>query len=63
MELAIEAKKRRTSPRSAFQNDPQVCRALRQGDIALIHSAPTGERKTLFPPSSLLREKQSNDPK
>src|SRR5215211_5421384 len=25
------------------QNDPQVCGALRQENIALIHSAPTGE--------------------
>jgi hypothetical protein len=24
------------------ENDPQEWRALRQGDIALIHSAPTG---------------------
>jgi len=25
------------------ENDPQEWRAFRQGDIALIHSAPTGE--------------------
>src|SRR5207302_2012500 len=27
-----------------FEVDPQECGALRQGDIALIHSAPTGEK-------------------
>src|ERR1700736_2604013 len=32
------------SPRTASQDDPQECAALRQGNIALIHSAPTGER-------------------
>src|SRR5437667_10591672 len=36
------------SPRGAFcEVDPQECGGLRQGNIALIHSAPTGER---FPP-------------
>jgi hypothetical protein len=28
-----------------IQNDPQECGALRQGNIALIHSAPTGEKE------------------
>jgi hypothetical protein len=33
------------SPRGAFSKvDPQECGGLRQGNIALIHSAPTGER-------------------
>jgi len=33
------------SPRGAFsKNDPQECGGLRQGNIALIHSAPTGEK-------------------
>jgi hypothetical protein len=45
MELAVEMKTEapHASPRTAFQNDPQECGALRQGNIALIHSAPTEE--------------------
>ena len=34
----------RASSRTATRNDPQECDALRQADIALIHSAPTGEK-------------------
>jgi hypothetical protein len=30
--------------RGAFQSDPQVWDAVRQGNITLIHSAPTGEK-------------------
>jgi hypothetical protein len=29
-----------------FRSDPQDRRALRQGNIALIHSAPTGDADT-----------------
>src|ERR1700724_3074503 len=48
MELRIEAESgsAAAAPRTAFRNDPQECGALRQGDIALIHSAPTGEKRT-----------------
>src|SRR4051794_21801960 len=31
-------------PRTASRHDPQECGALRQGNIPLIHSAPTRER-------------------
>src|SRR6202011_2132420 len=45
MELAVEVKAEapHASPRTASRDDPQECGALRQGNIALIHSAPTGE--------------------
>jgi hypothetical protein len=36
-------------PRGAFRFDPQECDALRQGNIALIHSAPTGDAKAIMP--------------
>src|ERR1700737_1160137 len=46
MELRLRRKEEapHASPRTASQNDPQECGALRQGNIALIHSAPTGEK-------------------
>jgi hypothetical protein len=46
MELTGEVKEEapHASPRTAPSNDPQECGALRQGGIALIHSAPTGEK-------------------
>jgi hypothetical protein len=46
MELKLEGKIEapRSSSRTAIRNDPQECDALRQADIALIHSAPTGEK-------------------
>src|SRR4051812_23265107 len=34
----------RFTARRFFEIDPQECGGLRQGNIALIHSAPTGER-------------------
>jgi hypothetical protein len=45
MELTGEMKRKRRTLRHAHpSNDPQECSASRQGDIALIHSAPTGEK-------------------
>jgi hypothetical protein len=45
MELAGEMKrKRRTLGDVDPSNDPQECSASRQGDIAPVHSAPTGEK-------------------
>src|SRR3954451_19367949 len=46
MELKLQGKIEapRSSSRTAIRNDPQECDALRQADIALIHSAPTGEK-------------------
>src|ERR1700738_4778515 len=46
MELTGEVKEEAPTLRRAPHpsNDPQECGALRQGDIALIHSAPTGEK-------------------
>jgi hypothetical protein len=46
MELTGEVKEEAPTLRHAPHpsNDPQECGALRQGDIALIHSAPTGEK-------------------
>src|SRR6188472_2587475 len=46
MELKVDAEGEapHAFPRTASQHDPQECAALRQGNIALIHSAPTGER-------------------
>jgi hypothetical protein len=41
--LRLEDEMPHASPRAASQDDPQECGALRQGNIALIHSAPTGE--------------------
>src|SRR6266702_5788508 len=37
----------RVAARRFSQDDPQVWDALRQGNIAIIHSAPTGERVML----------------
>jgi hypothetical protein len=42
--LGLKVKNAARLPRTASRNDPQECGALRQGDIAIIHSAPTGER-------------------
>jgi hypothetical protein len=47
MELSDAAERSsaaRITARRFFTVDPQECGALRQGNIALIHSAPTGER-------------------
>jgi hypothetical protein len=46
MELKVEAESGSAARfiTHRIQNDPQECSALRQGDIALIHSAPTGEK-------------------
>src|SRR6476660_5084535 len=48
MELNVAAEKSSAARvyRAAlfFEVDPQECGGLRQGDIALIHSAPTGEK-------------------
>jgi hypothetical protein len=41
--LRREEKRRTLSHAPHPKNDPQECGALRQGNIALIHSAPTGE--------------------
>jgi hypothetical protein len=51
MELTVRLKEALNAHREAHpENDPQECGGLRQGNIALIHSAPTGERgKTRFP--------------
>src|SRR6266576_3042972 len=45
MELTVRLKEEapHAFPRTASQHDPQECAALRQPNIALIHSAPTGE--------------------
>jgi hypothetical protein len=53
MELTVEVKAEapHASPRTASRDDPQECGGLRQGNIALIHSAPTGENGLLLPPS------------
>jgi hypothetical protein len=46
MELKVDAEEEapHAFPRTASQHDPQECGAWRQGNIALIHSAPTEER-------------------
>src|SRR6476620_1711614 len=47
MELSDAAERSsaaRITARRFFAVDPQECGALRQGNIALIHSAPTGEK-------------------
>src|SRR5213080_2009910 len=51
MELTVRLKEEapHAFPRTASQHDPQECAALRQANIALIHSAPTGERLILVP--------------
>src|SRR5438445_12284908 len=51
MELTVRLKEEapHAFPRTASQHDPQECAALRQANIALIHSAPTGERLILLP--------------
>jgi len=60
MELNVAAEKSSAARvyRAAlfFEVDPQECGGLRQGDIALIHSAPTGEKGG----RSSLRAKRSN---
>jgi hypothetical protein len=46
MELTGDAERSsaaRVTARRFLQDDPQYRGALRQGDIALIHSAPTGD--------------------
>jgi hypothetical protein len=47
LELAVEMNEEAAArfPRTASRNDPQECGALRQGNIAIIHSAPTGENQ------------------
>jgi hypothetical protein len=46
-------------PRTASQDDPQECGALRQGNIALIHSAPTGENSRAIRPAKLVNARLS----
>jgi hypothetical protein len=51
MELTVRLKDQapHALPHGAFfRIDPQDRRALRQGNIALIHSAPTGDKAILF---------------
>jgi hypothetical protein len=59
MELTVEARRNaeapHTWPRTASRNDPQECGGLRQGNIALIHSAPTGESGASLPPVVIAR--------
>jgi hypothetical protein len=46
MELNVAAERSsaaRFTARRFFEIDPQECGGLRQGNITLIHSAPTGE--------------------
>src|SRR5258708_32390552 len=51
MELRVYAEEEapHAFPRTASQHDPQECGAWRQGNISLIHSAPTEERGKLPP--------------
>jgi hypothetical protein len=55
MELKVNAEEeaQHAFSRTASQHDPQECGAWRQGNIALIHSAPTEEREKLLPLPSL----------
>jgi hypothetical protein len=52
MELMGDAERSsaaRVTARRFFEADPQDRGALRQGNIALIHSAPTGDAGSLLP--------------
>src|SRR5260370_18832833 len=64
MELRVDAEEEapHAFPRTASQHDPQECGAWRQGNIALIHSAPTEERGKLHPLSSLRGAKRRSNP-
>src|SRR4029077_4833002 len=55
MELKVDAEGEapHAFPRTASQHDPKERAAWRQGNIALIHSAPTEEREKLLPLPSL----------
>src|SRR5712671_4336561 len=60
MELKIDAEEEapHAFPRTASQHDPQECGAWRQGNIALIHSAPTEERWKAAPAVVIARSQR-----
>jgi hypothetical protein len=47
--IELKAEGADASPRTASRNDPYEWDDLRQGNSALIHSAPTGDSEIPFP--------------